>query len=56
VKGNDHASVNNVIIENAIVLNVMHNIVNLRNTNVGLCIILVLLKGTGGLNSYPNIR
>jgi hypothetical protein len=47
----------NVIIKNAIVLNIIHNVFNLCDTEVVICIILVLLKRAAyGLNHYLNIR
>jgi len=47
---------NNVIIRNAIILNIIHIMLNLRDTEVTICIILVLLNRTDGLNHYENIR
>ena len=34
----------------------MHNIINFSDTEDGMCIILVLLKGANGVNSYLNAR
>jgi len=47
---------NNVIIKNAIILNIIHNIFYVRDTEVVICIVLVLLKRVDGLNYYLNIR
>jgi hypothetical protein len=47
---------NIVIIKNAIILNIIHDIFNLRDTEVLICIILVLLKRSDGLNNHLNIR
>ena len=48
---------NNFIIKNATILNIIHNnIFNLCDTEVVICILLVLLKRVGGLNHYLNIR
>jgi hypothetical protein len=48
---------NNFIIKNATILNIIHNhIFNLCDTEVAICILLVLLKRVGGLNHYLNIR
>ena len=46
---------NSVIIKNAIILNIIHNIFIIRDTEVDICIILVLLKKGDGLNQYINI-
>ena len=46
---------NSVIIETATILNIIHNIFNLRDTEVVICIILVLLKRADDLNHYLNI-
>jgi hypothetical protein len=46
---------NRVIIETATILNIIHNIFNLRDTEVVICIILVLLKRADDLNHYLNI-
>ena len=40
----------------AIILNIIQNIFNLRETEVIICIILVLFKRTDGLNYHLNIR
>jgi hypothetical protein len=48
--------IDSVIIKNAVILNIKHNIFNLRDTEVVICIILVLLKIVDGLNNYLNIR
>ena len=47
---------NIVIIKNAIILSIVHNIFNLRDTEFGICIILVLSKKANVLNHYLNIR
>ena len=41
---------NNVIIQNAIILNIMHNIFDFRGTEFAIYMILVLLKRADGLN------
>jgi len=46
----------NVVIKNAIMLNIMHNIFDLRDTESFICIILVLLKKTDGISHYLSIR
>jgi hypothetical protein len=46
---------NNFIIKNAIILNIIH-VFNLRDTEVVMCMILVLLKRTDDLKHYLNIR
>jgi hypothetical protein len=43
---------NSVIIKNTIILNIIHNIFNLRDTEVVICILLVLLKRADGLNHH----
>jgi hypothetical protein len=45
-----------VVIKNALILKILHNIFNLRDTEVVICIILVLLRSTDGLNHHLNIR
>ena len=45
-----------VIIENALILKIMHKIFNHCDTEVVKCIILVRLKRDNGLNHYLNIR
>jgi hypothetical protein len=47
---------NNVIIKNAIILNIIDNISNFRDAEVVICVILVLLKRDGGLNHYLNTK
>ena len=47
---------NKVVIKNALILNIIHYIFNLRDTEVVTSIISVLLKGSNGLNiniKYP---
>jgi hypothetical protein len=46
---------NNFIIKNAIILNIIHNICILRDTEVVICLILVLLKRVGDLNYHLNV-
>jgi hypothetical protein len=45
-----------VIIKNAMILTIIHNIFNLRDTQVRICTILVLLMRADVLNHYLNIR
>ena len=40
---------------NAQFLKYMHNIFNLRDTDIGIRLILVILKTAGGLNHHLNI-
>ena len=47
---------NSVIIKNIIFLNIMHNIFNLRETAVVICIILVLFRKVDDHKYYLNIR
>jgi len=47
---------NNVIIKNALILNNIYNIFNLRNTEVAICIKLVLLNRIDDLNHYLGTR
>ena len=47
--------VSSVVIKNALILNIIHNIFNLRNTEVGIGIILLLFKKADGLRQYLNI-
>ena len=47
---------NRVTIETATILNIIHNIFNLRDTEVVICIILVLSKKVKGLYHYLYIR
>jgi len=42
---------NSVITKNAIILNIIHNIFNLRDTEVVVCILIILLKKADGLNN-----
>jgi len=44
----------NVIIKNAMILNIIYNIFNLRYTEVVICIILVILKRVVGLHNDFN--
>jgi len=44
-----------VIKENATILNIIHNIFNLRDTEVVICMLLVLYKRGDGIN-HLNIR
>ena len=46
---------NSVLIKNAIILSIMHNIFNLTDTKVAICIILVLLKRVEGVKHHLNI-
>jgi hypothetical protein len=47
--------VSGVPMANAQFLKYMHNIFNLRDTDIGLRLILVILKTAGGLNHHLNI-
>ena len=47
---------NSVIIKNIIFLNIKHNIFNLRETAVVICIILVQFKKVDDHKHYLNIR
>jgi len=47
---------NSVCIKTAIIWNSIHNIFNLRDTDVVIYMILVLLKKADDLNHYLNIR
>ena len=47
---------NIVIIKNAMILNIMHDIINIRGTEVVICIMLVLLKRADDFNQYIHIR
>ena len=42
--------------QNVLILNIIHNIFNLRDTEVVICILLVLLSRVDNLNHYLNIR
>ena len=44
------------IIKNAIILNIRHNILNRRDTEIVIYKILVILKRVDGINHYLNIR
>jgi hypothetical protein len=46
----------NVIIKNAIFLNIIHNTFNLGDTEIVICIILVLINRADSLNHYLNIQ
>ena len=46
--------VDSVVIKNAIILNIIHNIFNLREAEVIICLILVLLKRADVLSHYIN--
>ena len=46
---------NNAIVKNAIILNIIQNILNLHDKDVVVCIIFVLLKRAYGFNHYINI-
>ena len=47
---------NSVIIKNIIILNIIHNIFNLHETEVVICIILVLFKRADDHKHYLNIN
>ena len=47
---------NSVVIKTTIILNIIHNIFNLHDTNVVICIILFLLNRADGPNHYLNVR
>jgi hypothetical protein len=47
---------NIVMIKDAIILNIIHNIFNLRDSEVVICKIKVLLKRVDGISHYLNIR
>ena len=47
---------NSVIMKNAITLNTMHNAFNPRDTEVIICILLVLLQTADGINSGAYLR
>jgi hypothetical protein len=47
---------NSVIIKDAIILNIMHDIFNIRNTEVVVYVILVPLTSTDGLHHHLFIR
>ena len=42
---------NSVITKNTIILNIIHNIFNLRDTEVVVCILIILLKKADDLNN-----
>ena len=46
----------NVIIKNAMIFNIIHNIFNIRDTEDVIFIILVISKRADGFNHYVNIR
>ena len=46
---------NNAIVKNAIILNIIQNILNLHDKDVVVCIIFVLLKRAYGFSHYINI-
>jgi hypothetical protein len=46
--------VDSVVIKNAIILNIIHNIFNLREAEVIICLILILLKRADVLGHYIN--
>ena len=47
-----YGQANNVIIKDAIILNIIHNIINLHDTSI----ILALIKNSDGLNLHLNIK
>jgi arginine deiminase len=47
---------NSVIIKNGIILNITYNIFNIREAEVVICMILVLLKRADVINHCLNIR
>jgi hypothetical protein len=42
---------NSVITKNAIILNIIHNIFNLRDTEIVVCMLIILLKKADALNN-----
>ena len=42
---------NSVITKNAIILNIIHNIFNLRDTEIVVCILIILLKKADDLSN-----
>ena len=46
----------NAIIKYAVILNIIHNIFNLCDTNIVICIILVVFMRADGLDHFMNSR
>ena len=40
---------NNVVVKNSLILNIIHNIFNFRDTETVICVILVIFKRASGL-------
>ena len=42
---------NNVVVKNSLILNIIHNIFNFRDTETVICVILVIFKRASGLKT-----
>ena len=51
-----HVSGRTALLYNAVILNTMVNVFNLHDTEVDMCIILIMLKTADDLSHHLNIR
>jgi hypothetical protein len=51
-----HNKTNRVALKNVLILNIIHDILNFRSTEIVICIILDLIKRVNGLSHHLNIK